>query len=89
MVEGKVSRIVLSGDRGDPVNLLQFVGTVENVMQTFDPSVGKAEGESLKIAEKLGLRGAMQLTTLARRAPLSSRLPRWIASRRIRMSARR
>ena len=54
-VGGKVSLITLSGDRGDPVNLLQFIGTVENVMQTFDPKAGQPEGESKKIADDLGL----------------------------------
>jgi hypothetical protein len=54
-VGGKVSRITLSGDRGDPVNLFQFIGTVENIMQTFDPEVGQREGESTKIVEELGL----------------------------------
>ncbi len=54
-VGGKVSRITLSGDRGDPVNLLQFIGTVENIMQTFDPEVGQGEGESTKIVDELGL----------------------------------
>jgi hypothetical protein len=52
--DGKLSRITLSGDRGDPVNLLQFVGTVENIMQTFDPKAGQEEGESKKIADELG-----------------------------------
>jgi hypothetical protein len=55
MVGGKISLITLSGDRGDPVNLFQFIGTVENVMQIFDPAVGKGEGESKKIADDLGL----------------------------------
>ncbi len=54
-VGGKVSLIILSGDRGDPVNLLQFVGTVENVMQTFDSTVGQQSGEEKKIVDELGL----------------------------------
>jgi hypothetical protein len=53
--DGKVSRMTLSGDRGDPVNLVQFIGTVLNIMQTFDPKVGEQEGESKKIADELGL----------------------------------
>jgi hypothetical protein len=52
---GKVSRITLYGDRADPANILQFVGTVENIMQTFDPKAGEEEGQTKKIADDLGL----------------------------------
>jgi hypothetical protein len=53
--DGEVSSIVLSGDRGDPVNLFQFIGTVENIMQTFDPKIGQEEGQSKKLVDDLGL----------------------------------
>ena len=37
------------------MNLFQFIGTVQNVMQTFDRKVGLEEGESTKIVDELGL----------------------------------
>jgi hypothetical protein len=52
---GKVSRITLSGDRRDPANMLQFIGTVQNVMQIFDPKAGQEEGQTKKILDDLGL----------------------------------
>ena len=52
---GKVSRITLQGDRGDPVNLFQFIGTVEDIIGTFDPEAGKAPGDSAKVTAELGL----------------------------------
>lgn len=53
--EGKVSRITLDGDRGDPVNLMQWAGTVVNIMQTFDPNTGKGDGQMGAVAKELGL----------------------------------
>jgi hypothetical protein len=52
---GKVSRIILEGDRGDPMNLMQWAGTVVNAMQTFDPDTGKGDGQMLAISKELGL----------------------------------
>ena len=53
--EGKVSKIRLNGDRNDPVNLLQYVGTVTNVMQLFEPKIVEGEGKSLALAKDLGV----------------------------------
>lgn len=53
--DGKVSKITLSGNRSDPVNLLQYYGTVVNIMQISDPQVVQGEGESKKLAEELGV----------------------------------
>lgn len=52
---GKIATIRLNGDRGDPVNLFQFVGTVMNVMQLFDPHVTDAEGALLALAKEMGI----------------------------------
>jgi len=37
------------------MNLMQFVSTVVNVMQIFDPQVGHENGEMMKITSELGL----------------------------------
>ena len=52
---GKVARILLIGDRGDPVNLIQFSGTSANIMQLFEPGIIDGEGKSLALAKELGL----------------------------------
>lgn len=53
--DGKISRISVVGDRGDIVNLTQWAGTVINVMQTFDPDIGKEQGQIHDINKSLGL----------------------------------
>lgn len=61
---GKVSRVRLNGDRGDPVNLLQFSGTATNIMQLFEPGIVDGEGKSLALVKELGLmRGDADPTT--------------------------
>ena len=52
---GKVSRIRLNGDRRDPVNLLQYTGTVTNVMQLFEPSIVDGDGKSIALVKQLGI----------------------------------
>ena len=52
---GTVTRIRLSGDRGDPANLFQFVGTSMNVMQTFEPHIVDGDGTTLALAKELGI----------------------------------
>lgn len=52
---GRVSAIKLIGSRADPVNLLQWNGTVLNVVQTFDPKATEREGSSLALSNELGL----------------------------------
>lgn len=54
-IGGKVSRILLNGDRGDPVNILQFAGTTMNVMQVFEPNILEGEGKHLALAKELGI----------------------------------
>ena len=54
-LNGKVSKIRLNGDRDDPVNLLQYVGTVTNIMQMFDPEIVEGDGKSIALAKELGL----------------------------------
>ena len=54
-VAGKVSVITLSGDRRDHVNLMQFIGTVVNVLQTFDPKVVQRDQELKTVIDELGL----------------------------------
>lgn len=61
---GKVSKVRLNGDRGDPVNLLQFSSTVANIMQLFEPDIVDGEGKSLALVKELGLmRGDADPTT--------------------------
>lgn len=61
---GKVSKVWLNGDRGDPVNLLQFSGTATNIMQLFEPGIVDGEGKSLALVKELGLmRGDADPTT--------------------------
>jgi len=61
---GKVSKVRLNGDRGDPVNLLQFSGTATNIMQLFEPGIVDGDGKSLALVKELGLtRGNADRTT--------------------------
>jgi hypothetical protein len=53
--EGKVSRVILTGDRGDPANAVQFVGNVERIINVFDPETGQEEAELTKLDDELGL----------------------------------
>ena len=52
---GKISNILLNGDRGDLVNLMQFVSTVTNIMQLFDPHIVDADGSMLALAKEMGI----------------------------------
>ena len=52
---GKVSKVRLNGDRGDPVNLLQFSSTAANIMQLFEPGIVDGDGKSLALVKDLGL----------------------------------
>jgi len=54
-VDGKVSRITLSGDRGNFANLLQFVSTVDNIAETFDVKVDQESSDLKKFNDDLGL----------------------------------
>ena len=64
-IAGRVSKIRLNGDRGDPVNLLQFSGTIINVMQLFEPAIVDGEGKSLALITELGLmRGDTDITSI-------------------------
>jgi hypothetical protein len=54
-VGGNVSKIILAGDRGDPANLMQFIATVVNTMQVWDPTAGKGKGAMKAITDELGL----------------------------------
>lgn len=61
---GRVSKVRLNGDRGDPVNLLQFSSTATNIMQLFEPGIVDGEGKSLALVKELGLmRGDADPTT--------------------------
>ena len=49
----KLSAIALAGDRSDPVNTLQFMATLGNVMRVFDPTL--SDDEAFATARSLGL----------------------------------
>ena len=53
--DGKVSHIRLIGSRGDPVNIFQYVSTVMNIMQLFEPGIVDGEGKSLALVKQLGI----------------------------------
>ena len=55
IANGKVSKVFLEGDRGDPLNLIRFVGAVINIMQVLEPDVADSDGKSLALATELGL----------------------------------
>lgn len=38
-IDGKVSLILLEGDRVDPINLLYFAGELSSLIKTLDPSM--------------------------------------------------
>lgn len=55
---GKVGAIQVIGSRADPVNLLQFIGAVLNVVQVLDPTAAKptpGDGATLALVKELGL----------------------------------
>ncbi len=52
---GKLSRIQLLGNRGDPPNIFAFTGTIIDILQTFDPSIGKTDSDLKHISDELGL----------------------------------
>jgi len=54
IVDGKVVGVIIRGDRGDPVNLFQFVATVENIAQIWDPQIGKTD-DPKEFPNELGL----------------------------------
>lgn len=61
---GKVSRVRLNGDRGDPVNLSQFSGAATNIMQLFEPGIVDEDAKLLALDRELGLmRGDADPTT--------------------------
>lgn len=52
--EGKVTEVVMSGDRADPINLLSsFVGAVGSAIKVVDPSLSR--DQVTKLAMDLGL----------------------------------
>ena len=51
----KISRVLLIGDRGDPVNLLEFSSAATNIMQLFEPGIVDGEGKSSALVKELGL----------------------------------
>lgn len=52
---GKLSRIQLFGTREDPANMFAFLGTIFDIIQTFDPSVGSVDGDLKRVGDELGL----------------------------------
>lgn len=52
-VEGKVSTIIIGGDRGDPMNLFHFIGQFADLLMTLDPNA-TSESASDDV-RKLGL----------------------------------
>ena len=55
---GKVAKVTLVGDRGDPMNMLQFIGTATNVMQIFEPGIVAGEvgdGKHSALVRELGM----------------------------------
>lgn len=51
----KISRITIIGDRGDPVNWMQFLGYVLDIMEIFDPGITASDSDLHNITEELGL----------------------------------
>lgn len=52
---GSVSKVQLTGNRADPLNLMQFIGTTMNIMQLFEPNIVEGEGKTSALANQLGL----------------------------------
>lgn len=52
--DGKVARVTLIGDRGDPVNLFQFIGTVGDMIHAFNPNAQDKDAD-VKLLSNLGL----------------------------------
>lgn len=52
--DGKVARVTLVGDRGDPRNLFQFIGTVGDVIHAFNPNAQDKDAD-VKLLSDLGL----------------------------------
>ncbi|TXN01871.1 hypothetical protein FV242_17050 [Methylobacterium sp. WL64] len=51
---GRASRIVLTGDRADPMNLFGFVGKVASLIKTLEPGIAEAAVQDL-LSAGLGL----------------------------------
>jgi hypothetical protein len=54
-VDGQISQITLDGDRGDPANIIQFIGAVMAIIEVFDPGASQSLGGLKQIVDELGL----------------------------------